>query len=556
MFRRTCRIGFLCFFVLSSLCLLSGCGSTGNATAITLAGVGGAYYTQSILGTQSEITVKVERFDRLGYIESRRHDQARRQELDRRFQQPALAINAPKDLVFHPSEDGIRAVIRDLDVDEGPIDRLKQSRDQMTYFRAFLVRLKTNFPGYHGELDKAIRDVDEIDRHARSIIDQHGELKQRFKEYRSNDASLQSVASELGALRDLAQDPPNLSSAYFSFVALSINSTTIDVLRRGINPDGKNGIGRKIGRFDAAWLDSEREVYLDETRDSAFRFAVLLRPWAEELAELRDAMKANPATTQAMMQSLPDVLSVYGVMLSPADLTSLIPGDTRNYSALAAKETIAKSQGLLATVIGVEQISKAIYQTTYAQFGIDFNTGPIRDEMMQVLLTGDAIGHVLDEANSKYWSQFSLAHSYGGIGNHDALIYLESLGQPVLKSSAFDPTKFQVANGQMFRRAFGAVADIYGLPEERLVGAGDGPTPVGSVNLQAIRDARAENKKQAAETYERLLSSGDQVVDLAETLPNRAIDDQAKRAAALKAISTALEEAASELRGSETDTVE
>ena len=80
---------------------------------------------------------------------------------------------------------------------------------------------------------------------------------------------------------------------------------------------------------------------------------------------------------------------------------------------------------------------------------------------MQTLLTSDAIPDITSPANASRWQKFSHASSEGTAGTHDAIIYLENLGLPILKSSAFDPTKFVVANGQIYRKAFSAMVKVF-----------------------------------------------------------------------------------------------
>ena len=149
---------------------------------------------------------------------------------------------------------------------------------------------------------------------------------------------------------------------------------------------------------------------------------------------------------------------------------------------------------------------------TYSALLADVNLGPIINEVMQNIMTSKGIDIITSDERTGKWQRFAEAKSYGRTGNHDVIIYFENMGKPILKSSAFDPTKFVVANGQTFQRVFFALADVYGLP----MGAADGAQA--DTNLIQLRENRDKAKAAATKEKEAYLSALGDLLKLEDSI--------------------------------------
>jgi hypothetical protein len=167
---------------------------------------------------------------------------------------------------------------------------------------------------------------------------------------------------------------------------------------------------------------------------------------------------------------------------------------------------------------------------TYSAITSGVNLGPIQDEASQVILTGKALNVITDRTRGHKgdprgsWRTLAHANSHAGPGNHDVVVYFENMATPVLKSSVFNPTNFIVANGELFRTAFAAVAGVYGLPSAPA--SGDKSELV-DFNLMSI-GARQQNatkssagaKSAAKAALGIILDQDDKVTKAAKTWDN------------------------------------
>lgn len=268
-------------------------------------------------------------------------------------------------------------------------------------------------------------------------------------------------------------------------------------------------------------------------------FVTLLK----ERGELRATSSGNDNTgNPSPADVLSKALGMVGIMATAAELSELwttTPAELRIKAAVLADRRMNSEQAI--TERGV------IWERTFVGISVDFNIGNIRDELIQVLLTPEAINHILREENKDHWREFSSAVSSGRAGNHDVIVYFEHLGLPIIKEGAFDPSQFQAANGLMFRKAFGAVADVVGVPVASVQSSDGRATPVGSINISEVRKARGEAQKQREESQKAILDALGKVIAQAESLQNGG-DLAAKRAA----VAEALKRAADQLKPEET----
>jgi hypothetical protein len=124
------------------------------------------------------------------------------------------------------------------------------------------------------------------------------------------------------------------------------------------------------------------------------------------------------------------------------------------------------------------------------------NIGPVGNEVLQVLLSGDAMDIISDPHNDHLWHEVNRAKSSSGAGNHTAVIYLENLATPSLKSGEFDPSAFIRANAKLYKTAFLSTAAILGAPTAAADGAEPDFSAYNLINIK--RKARKAEREQEA----------------------------------------------------------
>lgn len=122
------------------------------------------------------------------------------------------------------------------------------------------------------------------------------------------------------------------------------------------------------------------------------------------------------------------------------------------------------------------------------------NVGPISNEVFQVITTaGDSLARLTRKDAAMFWNRVNSVRSRGGPGNLDSVVYLENMAMPVLKSSTFDPTKFIVANGMIYRKAFAAAVEVFGVPVSTGDGGGSELNMISQqARVQELQDQRAK----------------------------------------------------------------
>lgn len=261
---------------------------------------------------------------------------------------------------------------------------------------------------------------------------------------------------------------------------------------------------------------------------------------------LLDANYATSADSKALWDGLGNFLDNAGLLPKSSGVTGdRLPAAWTKLPNMAGNETLiqeaiaALRSGASLPSIDMEtaikvanQRREAILRLTYSALLVDFNIGPISNEVVQGLLTSEAIDVVTDPDNAGQWRPFAHATSRGMAGNHDAVIYFENLATPILKKATLDPSKFQVAYGQMFSRAFSTLADVYGVP---LGETSDTPS---DTNLTTARAAAAKSTERAAKDTTVVLDAIEALIAIDEKL---ASGDGTVQAQAVKDLASSLE---------------
>jgi hypothetical protein len=284
---------------------------------------------------------------------------------------------------------------------------------------------------------------------------------------------------------------------------------------------------------------------------------------AERIGAILDAVRQSLAFIPGNHANVDNALSAFGFLLDSQRLlalpsrnaitSELAPSPAPRPASLATtprppsapSEAPAACKGV-APVVTLQICPEAGLTATYSRATADVNFGPISNEVMQVLQAASrGLSVISDPANADRWRLgTAYAKSDGGQGNHNSIIYFENMGRPVVKSSAFDPTKFVVAQGALYRQVFSAAVAAFGAPLLSTAGTAGAPD-MQSSNVIATR-ARIRNAEKAA------AAARQKVLDALKTT----IDQQKKvksgnwttdKAAIIKALQDALQGAASHL---------
>jgi hypothetical protein len=207
--------------------------------------------------------------------------------------------------------------------------------------------------------------------------------------------------------------------------------------------------------------------------------------------------------------------------------------------------------GVLAASLSTALTARRIHAATFSSLTSGVSLGPIANEVMQgVLSRGTELGLITAEENKKNWRLLNFARSDGAQGNHDTVIYLENLGTPLVKSSTFDPTKFVVAHGAIYRTFFNAAANAFGAPI-----SADNPAAAATLPDVSVIGARArlrEARQRGAGARGTVVSAMGSAIGVQDDVKAAAdaagVWDAAKKQAALDAAQAALRDAAAALR--------
>ncbi|HKA19585.1 MAG TPA: hypothetical protein VKN18_14945 [Blastocatellia bacterium] len=200
---------------------------------------------------------------------------------------------------------------------------------------------------------------------------------------------------------------------------------------------------------------------------------------------------------------------------------------------------------IASALIALPACSTIAYNYTFSRATADYNTGPINNEVAQVLQAANRSLTIISEpGNADRWRLSANAKSRGGAGNQNSIIYFENMALPVVKNAAFDPTKFVVAAGALYRQVFAASVAAFGAPLPATAGTPGGPD-MQSSNIIATRARILNAEKAATAARQKIL----------DTL-KMAIDQQAKvksgdwtknQAAIVKTVQDAVQGAATQL---------
>lgn len=255
--------------------------------------------------------------------------------------------------------------------------------------------------------------------------------------------------------------------------------------------------------------------------------------------------KRDETAKQAAYDELALVSTRLGKRVKGADLKSTYVAGPESGTIVAVRSKLNMTAGLNAPdeptpvvdALAVARLQSELFSATFIKLPTDFNLGGIRNEVMQSLLTSRAAVDIVLPQNQRCWQKYSHAWSEGRAGNHDAVIYFEHLGMPILKSAGFDPTKFVVASGQMFRKAFSAMSAVYGVLPPNSASGLPGTNQFSAYNLKGALESRQAQVKAAGDTQNQLISSVNKIVDSGKDAVGE--PDHAK-AAATKALDDAI----------------
>src|SRR5262249_29017165 len=160
---------------------------------------------------------------------------------------------------------------------------------------------------------------------------------------------------------------------------------------------------------------------------------------------------------------------------------------------------------IASTLIALPACSTVAYNYTFSRATADYTSGPISNEVAQVLQAANrSLTIISDPGNADRWRLSANAKSRGGAGNQNSIIYFENMALPVVKNAAFDPTKFVVAAGALYRQVFAASVAAFRAPFPATAGTPGGPD-MQSSNVIATRARILNAEKAAAAVRQKIL---------------------------------------------------
>jgi hypothetical protein len=431
---KTRRTALLHSALAAALCataclLLAGCGNAAANTAAVLLGAGvGA---QAVTGSNVSVTVEVYQPDGADFTLA--HPLA----AQRIAESAAVAAADPVDKPTLPVLQQIEAKLTSL------LNRMSDNADRLgTQARALEDLAPKAFKDIGGDLDKLVNAQEAVstawNQYRRAL---RVAIRHPTSQATSNAGqSLGNLRAALDALRQRKLSLPSLE-----FFSGRLGNAIINASRRSQDPTIQAdalALGTNVPR--AALAAASAAANADEQLHRAFEAAMHVvgdRPWAQAAVQRSAAdwgISSDPATT-AQIQAL------------------LVPGGA-DESTLREQERTALKPALAMAVQLQRDAGKGV-SITFGLLTSSPNLGPITNEVTQFLLTpGKSIGAIADPVNETRWKPFSYCRVNTGPGNNDVVFYMENDGRPILKSAAFDPTKFIVANGKIYQRAFSVLA--------------------------------------------------------------------------------------------------
>ncbi len=567
----TARNSCLMALLLPLVIPIAGCSTTGETVAVAIAGTTGATLIATQVATESKIGVEVD-----VYIpddkDNARFKLSRETALRRQIQQMQL-----------DDIGSFQAIATQLD---GPMQALADQRvragefvDGLDQLLAPRGEVNDEDPGDATPNAAAVADgadngdeEDEVDKQAQETVDslrawltkQDAVLRQwnlfdiRLKQAKAQTKpakqDLEDLRVRISALRDAlaSLSQSGLPGSYLREVA-GATSAAID---KGIEKAAAEAmIGEALkGKILEAFREGEGlsdllESVIEKSENrsvkeqlalatsAAFQHVLELKIMLDEGEEVdfgryKEVYASSREVVNAILEALRDdsfgpTVAEWGVTLNEhtvARATSITDANHLKYLFLGLPDELFLSDaGTL--VAAIQTTAKAGYQVTYSALTADVNLGPIVNEVMQSVMTVKAIDVITKPDQPERWQRFAEAYSKGRTGNHDVVIYFENMGKPILKSSAFDPTKFVVANGQLFQQAFFALADVYGLP----TGAAQGTQA--DTNLINLRNQRDDALAKAKGEREKLQEALRTLLDTEDYSDTSKVQEKIKAAA-------------------------
>lgn len=528
--------------ILPSAATSGGCESTGATVALS-AGVAAGTVVGATVLTRSEVTAKVEVFvppkgtEHLFEIPDGPRLRQAMAGTSTGLMQVADALDGADDSLSRTAGqlDDTTAYLKNL-VDSGFNDPVPQAYETITSYQTTLRETATLITEFRKEVDRL------------------SQLESRAADSQS-DPTVASARARTGSMllriREALASPEPIPGAYANVVLVDVKRFSAEFMIK-FQIQNKNLMEVIESRLDKElkdWFDGDRLT------DPTPRFlAIALSSLAlddsslnnvqSESAKQLDYKGLNGAvgwTTK--IGAPPDDKSAIDLLKSNALVLGVPPPGLEDRLSSIWNLLLSANDDDQAAVVGAAmglqedmrsaalseayQVAyadmKSYRKLTYAALLVDFNIGPISNEVVQGVLTSQAIDVVTNRDNKGQWRPFAHATSRGVAGNHDVAIYFENLATPILKKAEMDPSKFQVAYGQMFSRAFTTLADVYGVP---MGAASDTPS---DTNLQAARDGARKLADQAAKDTKAVMDAIETMIKLDEKLKTLDLTDAAKR---------------------------
>lgn len=210
----------------------------------------------------------------------------------------------------------------------------------------------------------------------------------------------------------------------------------------------------------------------------------------------------------------PNVNKVLAVFGFKTDFAALLKLTKRGDFNLSWSEELNGIQRVAGIPIEIASLS-------FTGVSISANFGPIANEVVQGLFTeNDFIDRIVTDKTR--WTRFNYAYSSGGAGDHNAIVYMDNMLTPIMKSARFDPSQFIAANAQIYERAAEVLSDVVGVPLAKDAAATDGGLE--SLNLLGLKSRKQKAFKAAGDERDRLLAVLKLVLDEHAVLQEKFIE--------------------------------
>jgi hypothetical protein len=338
----------------------------------------------------------------------------------------------------------------------------------------------------------------------------------------------------------------------------AVNADYLDLLKarmfRALSEDAE-AAAKAGAKLDLAATQGRLAALLDVRDDPEATGAERI---ARVLDAVRTAFALVPANSTGRRARVDALLKWFALSIDSAKLARLpsreaVVAALARSSALPAptgtSESVPACEGDAAPIV-VRTCSKAGYNSislALNRITADVNLGPISNEIAQVLQAANrALGIISDPANAERWRPSAEAKVHAGPGNQNSIVYFENMGLPFVKSSTFDPTKFIVAQGLLYRQVFSAAVAAFGVPLPSTAGAAGG-TDFQTSNVIATKARIRNAEKATAAARQKILETLKAAIDRQKGVKDAATDWASKGPAALKAAQDALLGAATQL---------